>query len=69
MSRKLSTMTTAQLRTEMREAGNPDKLIDMQQRMLAIMAEVDGEEELFNLELIMQRLLAEARIWKRQYRR
>lgn len=69
MGRKLSTMTSAQLKAEMSIAGSPDKLMDMRERILGIMAEVNDKNpaELINLELLMERLLAESRTWMKLY--
>lgn len=69
MGRKLSQMTTEQLRQEMSMFGNPDKFIEMKDRILGIMAEVNSTDsaELINLELLMEVLLSESRTWMKIY--
>jgi hypothetical protein len=69
MARKISQLTTAQMREEMSIAGSPDKLVKILQDIEKIMATVDTTNcaELINLEFVMQRLLAEARTWIKIY--
>lgn len=69
MSRKLSQLTTAQLKEEMSIAGNPDKLMAMFEDIHTITGKVDttNPAELINLELVLQRHLAEVRRLKRMY--
>lgn len=69
MGRKISLMTTQQVKEEMSIAGSPDKLIGMMDEMLKVMGKVDktNAAELINLEFAMQRLLAESRKWIKIY--
>lgn len=69
MGRKISQMTTQQVKEEMSIAGSPDKLSGMMDEMLNVMAKVDmtNSAELINLEFVMQRLLAESRVWIKIY--
>jgi hypothetical protein len=69
MGRKLSQMSTPQVREELSIAGNPDKIMGMHSQILGIMGQVDSKNaaELINLEFIMQRLLAENRVWVKIY--
>jgi len=69
MGRKLSQMTTAEVKAEMSIAGSPDKLITMMSEMSDVMSKVDmtNAAELINLEFVLRRLLAESRLWIRFY--
>jgi len=69
MSRKLSQMTSGQFKEELSIAGSPEKIMDMQQRILSIMSEVNDKNaaELINLEFLMRYLTAEAKTWCRLY--
>jgi hypothetical protein len=67
--KRLSQLTTDELKEQLSIAGSPNKLIGMMQDILVIMAKVDqtNAAELINLDLVLRRLQAEVRFWKRQY--
>jgi hypothetical protein len=67
--KRLSQMTTEEVKQELSIAGSPEKLIGMMGEIGDIMAKVDQTNvaELINLELILRRLQAEVRTWMRMY--
>lgn len=70
MRRKpLHLLSSADFKEELSIAGSPDKIMDMKERIVAIMAEVNSKNaaELINLEFLMERLLAESRTWMKLY--
>lgn len=69
MTKRIGQLTTQEVKEQMSIAGDPDKLITMMNEMLTVMAKVDNTNaaELLNLELVLQRLLAESCTWIRIY--
>jgi hypothetical protein len=67
--KKLSQMSTEDVKKELSIAGSPDKLIVMMGEIGDIMSKVDQTNvaELINLEFILHRLQAEVRVWKKKY--
>lgn len=67
--KKLSQMSTEDVKKELSIAGAPDKLIEMMGDMGDIMSKVDqtNAAELINLDFIIRRLHAEVRIWMKLY--
>ncbi len=69
MAKKLSQMTTDDVRQEMSIAGSPDKITGIMQDFLAIIGDrLDrtNAAEYINLEFALKRVLAEVRVYKRQ---
>ena len=67
--KKLSQMSTQELKAELSIAGSPDKLIGMMSEIGDVMAKVDqtNAAELINLDFIVRRLHAEVRMWMKLY--
>jgi hypothetical protein len=66
MSKPVSKMTTEEVRAEMSIAGDPDRIIGIMQNILREAAKAgENYPELVNLELAMERVLAEVRFWKK----
>jgi hypothetical protein len=67
--KKLSQMSTADVKAELSIAGSPDKLMAMMRDIEDTMVKVDPKNaaELINLEFILRRLQAEVRLWMKQY--
>jgi hypothetical protein len=69
MKKRLSELTTDDMREQMSIAGDPDKLVAMMQEMEVVMSRVNRKNsaELINLEFVMKRLHAESIVWIRIY--
>lgn len=70
MARKLSSMTWADVQSEMSIAGNPDKITQLGRElesMLLPAIDLTNRAELINVELMLRRLLAEIKTTQRQY--
>jgi hypothetical protein len=67
--KKLSQMSTEDVKNELSIAGAPDKLIGMMGDIGNIMSKIDhtNPAELINLDFILRRLRAEVRIWMKHY--
>jgi hypothetical protein len=67
--KRLSQMSTEDVKNELSIAGSPDKLIKMMGDIGDIMAKVDvtNAAELTNLDFIIRRLHAEVRLWIKAY--
>lgn len=70
MGKKLSQMTWVDVQKEMSIAGNPEKITILGIDTLALITSrinSKNKAELTNAELMLQRILAEIRLWKRIY--
>lgn len=67
--KKLSQMSTEDVKKELSIAGSPEKLIEMMGDMGDTMCKVDQKNaaELINLDFIIRRLRAEVRVWMKRY--
>lgn len=69
MEKPISQLTTEEVKELMSVAGNPEKIADIMIEMLMLASSADetNPAELINLELAVERVLAEVRLLKRQY--
>lgn len=67
--KRLSQMSTEDVKNELSIAGSPEKLIKMMSDIGDVMAKVDPKNaaELINLEFILRRMQAEVRVWMKKY--
>ncbi len=69
MGRKLSQMSTADVQAEMSIAGRPEVITKKMTEIMKIVGTIErgNAAELINMEFALQRILAEVKLWKRQY--
>jgi len=70
MAKKLSKMTWADVQKEMSIAGSPEKIAQLGIDVLELISgRIDGTNraELTNTELMLQRILAEIKLYQRMY--
>lgn len=70
MAKKLYQMTWAEVQKEMSIAGNPGRIAMLGEQILELIVEKINQTnraELTNVELMLQRLLAEIRLMQRMY--
>lgn len=62
-------MTTAEVKTEMSIAGDPEQCSDIMTKVIELLGTANTNEGavLINLEIVMERALAEVRLWKKHY--
>jgi hypothetical protein len=72
MGKKLTKMTWDDVQKEMSIAGNPEAMRELGQQIMQLIAEKNDKTnraELTNVELMLQRIIAEVRLWQRMYDR
>lgn len=72
MAKKLSQLSTEDMRNQMSIAGSPDKVTDLMTEINDLMADkldLTNPAELLNVDFALQRLRAEVKIWVRQLER
>lgn len=70
MGKKLSQLTWADLQKEMSIAGSPEKITQLGKDILELIADktdCTNRAELTNIELMLQRVMAEIRLYQRMY--
>lgn len=70
MGKKLSQLTWADIEKEMSIAGSPEKITQLGKDILELIADktdCTNRAELTNVELMLQRVIAEIRLYQRMY--
>lgn len=70
MAKKLTSMTWVDVQKEMSIAGNPEAVRQWGEEIMQLIAEKHDRTnaaELINIEFMLQRIIAEVRLWQRLY--
>lgn len=70
MGKKLSKMTWDDVQKEMSIAGNPEKITQLGrdiEKIIASNMDETNRAELTNIEFMLQRVMAEVKLWQRWY--
>lgn len=72
MGRKLTSMCWGDMQKEMSIAGSPDKIAQLGrdiEQLISSTIDATNRAELTNTEFMLQRLIAEVKLWQRMYDR
>jgi hypothetical protein len=70
MGKKLTAMTWSDMQQEMSIAGDPEKIAELGQEIMELIVyktDRTNRAELINIEFMLQRIIAETRLWQRMY--
>lgn len=67
--KKLSQLTTEEVKAVMSIAGDPDQCTEIMTKVIELLGTANTKEGavLINLELVAEKALAEVRLWKKQH--